>query len=157
MFTVNGGSIQQNAALNDALTTTSTAASVTTTTPSGSQQASSAVSSYAAAESCPSHVGAYAGLGAGLGIPLLLALIALSLLFLQLRKYKKQNQAAMTISSHNENKQYMQDPSSMPNNSYGSGYHSLTTPYNPPTHHEAELPSGANDQRTELPASLGQK
>ncbi|KAK5081074.1 hypothetical protein LTR70_009336 [Exophiala xenobiotica] len=154
MFTVNGGSIQQNAALNDALTTTSTAASATTTTPLGSQQASSVGSSCAAAESCPSHVGAYAGLGAGLGIPLLLALIALSLLFLQLRKYKKQNQP---ISSHNENKQYMQHPPSMANNSYGSGYHSLTPPHNPPTHLQAELPSGANDQRTGLPASLGQK
>lgn len=157
MFTVNGGSIQRNAALNDALTTTSTAASATTPTPSGSQQPSSTVSSCAAVDSCPSHVGAYAGLGAGLGIPLLLALIALQLLFLQLRKHKKQNQAATTIPSRDENKQYRQPPPSMANNSYRSGYHSLTPPYNPPTHPGTELPSGANDQRTELPATLGQR
>lgn len=90
MFTVQGGSIEKNAAFDSALSSTSSAASTNLATPSETQHATASVSTSLAADRvCPSHIGAHIGLGVGLGVPLLIALISLVTVLLQLQRYKK--------------------------------------------------------------------
>lgn len=159
MFTVNGGTIEQNAAFLDAFATTSSAVSTSTSattsaTISSTQMPSTVATCSAAADSnrtCPSHIGAYAGIGAGLGVPLLVALIALAFTFMQLRKHKKQHVGSAVKVSNNE-QSYLDTPPTMSNTSHGGGYYSPIPPYKP-TAPVGELPTYSNlgnQGRTEL-------
>lgn len=102
MFTVSGGILERNQAVNEALNLASSTASTSSSSSTSSSTASSTsviatVTSTSCPvsgslqTSCPSHTGALAGLGAALGIPLLIALVALAVLFMQLRKHKRRS------------------------------------------------------------------
>lgn len=87
-FIVNGGTLQRNQAVDDVLgLSTSTSTSTSSTRPSTTvTQTLCPSSDMTSQQSCPSHTGALAGVGAGLGIPLLIALVALVVLFMRLRR-----------------------------------------------------------------------
>lgn len=138
MFIVNGGTLQRNAAVSSALSLSSSTTSAASSTSSASTTSTSAAAgtskstSAHAAQNCPSHTGAYAGIGLGLGIPLLLALLACAFLFTQLRKYKNRGTptTAAEYSQPSEQKHgYTQPFSSTPSDSHTNGYYSPTPAY----------------------------
>lgn len=136
MFTVNGGVIQQNAALEaviptttSASSTTATSASSTTTTSSSSTASLTALTTNSPTTSplstgnvCPSHIGAYAGLGAGLGISLLISLAALVFVLLQLRKYRQSTVGNGVNGSSDVQQQKGYSPSPSSSNNFQAGY-----------------------------------
>lgn len=167
VFTVNGGTIQQNAAFSDVLATTATSAATSTSTTSSTTSqvqtpssvatcGSAADSGTSASSSCPSNVGTYAGIGAGLGVPLLVALVALAFMFMQLRKHKMQHRV-LGAEMPSKEQQYVQPLPPLSQNSYGGGYYSPAQTYKPPTQ-PGELPTASGDERrTELDGITSQK
>lgn len=148
-FIVNGGFIQQNAALQAAIsTTTSTSGSGTaipTTSSTSSPNTSSSSSSGSSASAndvCPSHIATYAGIGAGLGIPLLISLVALIVVLLQLRKYR-QYSAVRTgnITNGDLNAQEQKGPSPLSKNSEAGYVYEVPAKREGIGRHQAELPS----------------
>jgi hypothetical protein len=141
MFTVNGGTIRQNAALASALPTTTSTSTSTTQIASTSNATHSPTSA-----ACPSHLGAYTGLGVGIGVPLLVSLLALMFVVLRLRSYKKA--AGMNGNGAFDNHGHgPQAQSLLSSNDYHSGNH-----YSPPL-------SGRNQHgqpKAELPSAMSQ-
>lgn len=153
-FTINGANIQQNAALDSAITTATSSATVsssstpgTTSTSMSQTSSTSTTSSSSSSAVCPSHAGAYAGLGAGLGIPLIIALITLGFVVTRLRKQTRMNGVN---GSGGYPRQEFPDQNFSPSKYYdpGNGYYPQQAGYDQSSRPKSELPSTTSNYNT---------